>query len=117
MRDKLYTQLSRALPDLRLNGDALRRLPNNLNLTLPGVEAEPLVLYLDEDGVTIGTGAACSSQTLEPSHVLRALGISSDLALASIRITLGRETTSTDITTVATRIIKRVRWLKEQTSS
>ena len=114
LRDQLFTSLTKGLPGLRLNGDFDERLPNNLNLTIPGLDAEALLLYLDSDGVIIGTGAACSNVTLEPSHVLQAIGLSQADALATIRLTLGWNTTATDIKKAAKKIIARVRWLRKE---
>lgn len=92
LRDDALAALQAGLPDLILNGDPKRRLPNNLNLTLPGAEGEGLVLYLDQQGIQASTGSACSTGDLDPSHVLLALGRTPDEANASLRLTLGRAT-------------------------
>jgi len=113
LRDRLLQDLVKAVPDIRLNGAQEYRLPNNLNVTIPGIEAEPLLLYLDQAGVVIGTGAACSAITLEPSHVLLALGLSRAEALQTIRITLGRETTPTEIRRASSIIQERITWLRQ----
>ena len=81
LRDRLYQGLREALPDVRLNGAAAPRLPNNLNLSLPGIDAEDLLAELPE--LALATGAACASATQEPSPVLRALGLS-DEAIAGL---------------------------------
>lgn len=112
LRDRLWHRLQQAFPDIWLNGDPEHRLPSNLNITIPGLDAEELLLYLDADSVTIGTGAACSTLTLEPSHVLKAIGLSNQEALATIRLTLGATTTARDIDTAAHRIIKKITWLR-----
>lgn len=113
LRDRLATNLTKALLDIQINGSREHRLANNLNITISGVEAEPLVLYLDEAGVAVGTGAACSTITLEPSHVLRAIGLTPERALQAIRITLGRETTSAEIERATKILIERITWLRK----
>lgn len=92
LRDEALAALQAAIPDLILNGDLQRRLPHNLNLTLPGVEGEGLILYLDQQGIQASTGSACSTGDLDPSHVLLAIGRSPEEANASLRLTLGRAT-------------------------
>jgi cysteine desulfurase len=95
MRDRLYEGLRAALPDILLNGAAEPRLPNNLNLSLPGVDAEDLLAEVPE--LALATGAACASATQEPSPVLRALGLSDEAIAGSIRVGLGRTTTAEQI--------------------
>jgi cysteine desulfurase len=92
LRNEVTTQLLQILPETVLNGDPFRRLPNNINLTLPGAEGEGLVLYLDKVGIQASTGSACSSGDLDPSHVLLAIGRTPELANSSLRLTLGRST-------------------------
>jgi cysteine desulfurase len=85
------------LPDVAINGSEKHRLPNNIHLTLPGQDNERLLVELDERGVLAAAGSACSASDEEPSHVLRAMGISDTDAQASLRLTTGRETTEQDI--------------------
>jgi cysteine desulfurase len=92
LRLDTVTKLLQILPETVLNGDPFRRLPNNINLTLPGAEGEGLVLYLDNVGIQASTGSACSSGDLDPSHVLLAIGRTPAQADASLRLTLGRDT-------------------------
>ena len=80
-----------------LNGHPKDRLPNNVNFSFQGVEGESILLGLDFAGVSASSGSACSSGSLEPSHVLLALGMSADLAHASLRLTLGRDNTEDDV--------------------
>ena len=111
LRDELGAALIAAIPTLMINGDSKRRLPNNLNLTIPGVEGEALVLYLDNAGVLASTGSACSTGSLDPSHVLLAIGRTVAEANSSLRLTLGRSTTAEDIQkviTVLTGVVKRL---------
>jgi cysteine desulfurase len=95
LRDSLLRHLSRRLPDLRLNGDAERRLPGSLNLAFPGISAEALIAACPS--LAISTGSACTSASVEPSYVLRALGLPDALANASVRIGLGRFTTAAEV--------------------
>lgn len=90
LRDKIISRIMKEVPDVFLNGDKDNRLPNNVHLSLTGVEGESLVLYLDEEGVSVSTGSACSASDLDPSHVLLAIGQDHALAHGSLRITLGR---------------------------
>ena len=94
-RDGLLRNLARRIPGLRLNGDAERRLAGSLNLTLPGIPAQALIEACPS--IAISTGSACTSASVEPSYVLRALGLSEELANASIRIGLGRFTTPAEV--------------------
>jgi cysteine desulfurase len=114
LRDDLARRLLTAIPDAMINGDMKRRLPNNLNLTIPGAEGEALVLYLDQAGIMASTGSACSTGDLDPSHVLLALGRTAIEAGASLRLTMGRSTTSETIDHLVEAlppIITRVRQL------
>ncbi|MBI2052965.1 MAG: aminotransferase class V-fold PLP-dependent enzyme, partial [Candidatus Ryanbacteria bacterium] len=84
-----------------LNGDRENRLPNNVNISILDIEGEAVILYLDAYGIACSTGSACTSESLDPSHVILALGRPYEYAHASIRFTLGRETTREDIMRVA----------------
>jgi cysteine desulfurase len=92
LRDDTIARLLAVIPEARLNGDARRRLPGNINLTIPGAEGEALVLYLDGAGILASTGSACSSGDLDPSHVLLAIGRTAEEANSSLRLTFGRAT-------------------------
>jgi len=85
------------IPGARLNGDSDRRLPNNVNLSFEGADGQSLVIGLDLRGVAASSGAACSSGSIEPSHVLLALGLRPELAAGSVRLTLGRHTTEAEV--------------------
>ena len=112
LRDRLYDRLRRAMPDIRLNGAASPRLPNNLNLCLPGIDAEDLLADLPE--LALATGAACASATQEPSPVLRALGLSNEDIQGSIRIGLGRTTTAMEVEFAIDRLAAVARRLRSQ---
>jgi cysteine desulfurase len=106
LRDGLYEGLRQALPEIQLNGAAEPRLANNLNLCLPGIDAEDLLAGLPE--LALSTGAACASATQEPSPVLRALGLSDEDIQGSIRIGLGRTTTAIEIEFAIERIVAAI---------
>ena len=97
LRDMLIDGAMNAIDDVFLNGHPVKRLPNNANLRFKFVEGESLLLHLDMKGVAVSTGSACSSASLEPSHVLLALGLAPEDIHGSIRFTLGRENTEEEI--------------------
>jgi len=97
LRDKLQAGILERIPDARVNGDERHRLPNTLNVSFRYVEGESLLMYLDFEGVAVSTGSACSSGSLEPSHVLMALGMDHGWAHGSLRFSLGRYTTEEEV--------------------
>jgi cysteine desulfurase len=97
LRDKLIRGLGEKIDHIRLNGHPTRRLPNNVNISVDFVEGESMILNLDLEGICASTGSACSSASLEPSHVLLALGVPPEQAHCSLRFTLGRENTEADV--------------------
>lgn len=97
LRDRLIEGIFDSIDGAHLNGHPTRRLPNNVNISFEGVEGEPVLLGLDFAGVCASSGSACSSASLEPSHVLLAIRRSADLAQGSLRITLGRDNTDEDV--------------------
>lgn len=96
-RDQLIEGLTQAIPKVRLNGHPLKRLSNNVNLSFMDIEGEALVLYLDAAGIYVSTGSACTSASLDPSHVILALGLPYEVAHGSLRFSLGHSTTAEDI--------------------
>lgn len=96
-RDKITKYILKFIPDCRLNGSQVNRLPNNVNISFRGAEGEAVVISLDQKGIACSTGSACSSRSLEPSHVLLALGLSDEEAHGSLRISLGKYTTAQEI--------------------
>lgn len=112
LRDLLLAALRSALPDVILNGHPSDRLPNNLNVAFPGVDNELLLLNLDLEGVAASAGSACTAGSLEPSHVIAALGASPERLRGSIRLSLGRETTEAEIDAVVERLVPIVRRLR-----
>jgi cysteine desulfurase len=111
MRDRLLGRL-RELDGVVVNGSLERRLPHNLNVAFAGVEPEALLMSLGD--VAVSTGSACASASAAPSHVLTALGLSDDLARASIRFGLGRFTTDEEIDFAADRVVHAVQHLREK---
>jgi cysteine desulfurase len=111
LRDRLQSAITSQMEEVYLNGHPTQRLPNNLNLSFAYVEGESLLMGLKE--IALSSGSACTSATLEPSYVLRALGVGSDLAHSSIRFGLGRFTTEEEVDYTAKRIIEVVTKLRE----
>ena len=97
LRDRLIREIPARIPEVRLNGHPLRRLPNNVNFSIKYIEGESMLLSLDMLGIACSTGSACTSSSLEPSHVLLAIGLDHETAHGSLRITLGRWTKESDI--------------------
>ena len=96
LRDRLIAGAV-GIPGVVLNGDPVRRLPNNVNVSIEGTDSQSVVIALDLRGVAVSAGSACSSGTLEASHVLAALGVSSERAMSAVRLTLGRPTTAAEV--------------------
>jgi cysteine desulfurase len=103
LRDELERRLRRGIPDLRINGNLVNRLPGNSSLTFPGIEADALILNLPQ--LALSTGSACHSGALEPSYVLTAIGLSRELASSTVRVGLGRFTTEDEIHMASSLII------------
>jgi cysteine desulfurase len=96
-RDRLIQGVLTAIPNSRLNGHTELRLPNNANLSFAGVDGESILLNLDVHGIAASSGSACTAGSIDPSHVLVALGLSRELASGAVRLTLGRGTTDDQI--------------------
>ncbi len=111
LRNRLHRRLSAALPGVTLNGDAKHRLPGNLNLSFAGIDSTALIEAL-ADEICVSSGSACTSASLEPSYVLRAMGKSDADAGASLRIGLGRFTTRAELNRAGARIIAEVTRLR-----
>jgi cysteine desulfurase len=97
LRDRLETEILSRVPHTAINGDRARRVPNTTNISFEGTEAESLLIALDLEGIAVSTGSACSSGTLEPSHVLRAMGLPTHRTQNSIRISLGAGNTDEQV--------------------
>lgn len=107
LRDRLIAGVRATVPEVALNGHPTRRLPNNVNLSFAGVEAEMLLLNLDLAGIAASAGSACTAGSLQPSHVLAALGGTPEQLRGSIRMSLGRHTTAAEID----RVVEELREL------
>lgn len=113
LRDKMIRGILDNIEHCRLNGHPEKRLSNNIHISIDYVEGESLLLYLDMEGIACSTGSACSSASLEPSHVLSAIGISADTAYGALRFTLGRQTTEEDVNFVINTLPGIVKKLRE----
>jgi cysteine desulfurase len=113
LRDKLEAGIFKAIPKVQLNGNKTHRLPNFLNVSILDVEGEAMLLYLDEKGILVNTGSACNSESLEPSYVLMALGNPYEYIHGSIRFTLGRKTTASDVNYVLRELPEIVAKLRQ----
>lgn len=112
LRDMIEAGIMERLPDTKINGDSGHRVSNITNLSFPGVQGEPVLLGLDFKSVAASSGSACSSASLEPSHVLTAMGLSPELAVGSVRISLGRLSTEHDASSVIAAIPEIVERLR-----
>jgi cysteine desulfurase len=113
LRDRLESELLTRIPDARANGAAAPRTPNTSNITFAGIDGEALVIALDLKGLACSTGAACSSGAVEPSHVLTGIGLPAAEARASLRFSLGRQTTAAEIDTALELIPSAVAQLRQ----
>jgi cysteine desulfurase len=111
LRDKLKHLIMTRLDGAAINGSMTHRLPNNLNLSFSGVEGDALLMGIND--VAVSSGSACTSAMIEPSYVLRALGVSDDLSHSSIRFGLGRFNTEEEVDYVADRVVETVKRLRE----
>lgn len=97
LRDYLIERIMSEIPYVKLNGDPVKRLPNNVNVSFRFIEGESLLLMLDSFGICASSGSACTSGSLDPSHVLLAIGLPHEIAHGSLRMTLGEDTTKEDL--------------------
>jgi cysteine desulfurase len=111
LRDRLEARLLRGIPDAVINGDLEHRLPHLANVSFPYVEGESLIMGIKE--IAVSSGSACTSASLEPSYVLKGLGLGDELAHSSIRFSMGRFTTEAEVDFAADRVIHEVTRLRE----
>ena len=111
LRDALIEGLSK-IPHSRLNGDREKRLPGNVNFCFEGIEGESLLLLLDARGIEASSGSACTSGSLDPSHVLLAIGLPHEVAHGSLRLTLSSENTMEEVEYMAEEIAGAVEYLR-----
>lgn len=112
LRDKLFSELSK-IPHSKINGDEVQRLPNNFNISFEGIEGESLLLLLNDEGIAASSGSACTSGSLDPSHVLLAIGLPHEVAHGSLRLTLSKYTTEQEIEKVIEAVPKIVDYLRK----
>lgn len=113
LRDYLIGRILKEVPFARVNGDRTNRLPNNVNICFQFVEGESLLIMLDMEGICASSGSACTSGSLDPSHVLLAIGLPHEIAHGSLRLTLGADTTKEDIDDTILAVKKIVAQLRE----
>ncbi len=111
LRNKLFTELSK-IPNSKINGDKTQRLPNNFNMSFEAIEGESLLLLLDDKGICASSGSACTSGSLDPSHVLLSIGLPHEIAHGSLRLTLSKYTTESEIDYVIQEVPKVVETLR-----
>jgi cysteine desulfurase len=109
--------IEKNIPNVKMNGDEKNCLPNTLNVSFAGAEGEAILLYLDLEGIAVSTGSACASGSLDPSHVLLALGLPAEEAHGAIRFSMGRETTEEDINYVLTKLPKVIEKIRNMSSA
>src|SRR5258708_1646169 len=110
LRERFYKRINDRLAEVYLNGDLKQRLPGNLNLSFAYVEGEGLMMGIKD--LSVSSGSACTSASLEPSYVLRALGVEEDMAHTSLRIGLGRFTTEQEVDTAVDELVRHVKKLR-----
>lgn len=113
MRDGLEAALKKALPEICVHGESALRLPNTSFLGFPGLEGEALLLRLNQQGICVSTGSACTTGQREPSHVLQAMGVDAELARGTLRLSLSRYTTEAEIARVVDLLPEMVRELRD----
>jgi len=112
LRDYLISEIEAKIEGARLNGHRTQRLPSNVNFSFPGVEGESVLMMLDFAGIAVSTGSACSSGSLERSHVLKGMGVPDQHNQGSIRFSLGRNTTKEDIDYTVAELVKIIKKLR-----
>lgn len=112
LREYLIAQIEKQIPDIKINGHRTKRLPGNVNVSFKGIDAGELLLNLDERGICASAGSACSTGNPNPSHVLTAIGLPSELSKGSLRITLGEENTKEDVNYLIKNLVEIVKNLR-----
>ncbi|MBR5949491.1 MAG: cysteine desulfurase NifS [Clostridia bacterium] len=112
LRDKLMSGIAGSIPEVKLNGHPTERLPGNVNFSIKYIEGESILLMLDINGIAASSGSACTSGSLDPSHVLLAMGLPHEIAHGSLRLTLGDDTTEEEVDyvlEVLPKVVERLR--------
>ncbi|MDP4094297.1 MAG: cysteine desulfurase NifS [Bacillota bacterium] len=113
LRDRTIEEIQKKIPFIKLNGDRYKRLPGNVNFSFNFIEGESLLLMLDMKGIAASSGSACTSGSLDPSHVLLAIGLPHEIAHGSLRITFGEENTQEDVDYLLEALVPIVERLRE----
>lgn len=113
LRDMLIDGIREKIPNTKLNGDRMRRLPNNVNISFRGLEGEAILLRLDMIDIAASAGSACTSGSLEPSHVIQALGLSPEWTHSALRLTLGKHNTKKEVDFLLSHLPKIIEELRE----
>ncbi|MGN1146862.1 MAG: cysteine desulfurase NifS [Lachnospiraceae bacterium] len=113
LRDYLIERITKEIPYCRLNGDAKRRLPGNVNFSFRFIEGESMLIHLDQKGICASSGSACTSGSLDPSHVLLAIGLPHEIAHGSLRLTLCEENTKEEMDYVVDHLKEIVAYIRE----
>ena len=113
LRDHLISRISKEIPHVKINGSLTKRLPGNANFSFAFIEGEGMLLKLDMEGICASSGSACTSDRLDPSHVLLAIGLTHELAHGSLRITINEENTIEEINEVCDKLIKIIKELRD----
>ena len=109
---KFYKAVNERIPDIILNGNLEKRVPNTLNFSFKAIEGEAIVLSLDMKGIMVSTGSACTSGATDPSHVLKAMGVPREMAQGSIRFSFGRSNSLEDVDYIVDILDKEVHRLR-----
>ena len=112
IRDHMINRILTEIPYVRLNGDKVKRLPNNVNVSIQFIEGESLLLMLDNFGICASSGSACTSGSLDPSHVLLAIGLPHEVAHGSLRLSLSEYNTQEEVDYVLEELPKIVTYLR-----
>jgi cysteine desulfurase len=112
LRDRLINEILTTIPHTHLNGARHNRLPSNVNVSFEFIEGEALLLHLDIHGCQASTGSACSAISLEPSHVLMAMGLGHELSNGALRFSLGAQNTEADLNALMEALVPEVQWLR-----
>lgn len=113
LRDYLAQRITKEIPHVKINGHTSRRLPGNLNLSLPGIDGAAVAAILDMEGICVSSASACSTGSSKPSHVLKAIGRTDEEAYGAVRLTLGEENTKEEMDRTVEALKKAVSYLKE----
>ena len=112
LRDYYIGEIEKKIPDVKLNGDRKNRLPGNVNFSFENIQAETLLYKLDEKGICVSSGSACSSGNSNPSHVLMAIGLPYELSKGAIRVTFGESNTKQDVDYLVENLVDIVKALR-----